>query len=142
MHFPARLLSVASALAAPAALAQSSAAATPEIGSSLLQVIPGLGVVIALLVGALWLLKRLSAPRGTAAGLLRVVAGTAVGPRERVVLVEVGDTWLVVGVAPGQVNALHQLPKQDIAAAPAAGGPAGKNFGAWLKQTMERRNAR
>lgn len=141
MHFPARLLFVVSALAAPAALAQSSAPATPEIGSSLLQVILGLGVVIALLVGALWLLKRLSAPRGAAAGVLRVVTGAAVGPRERVVLVEVGDTWLVVGVAPGQVNALHQLPKQDIAAAPAAGGPAGKNFGTWLKLVMERKNA-
>lgn len=142
MHFPARLLFVASALAAPAARAQSSAPATPEIGSSLLQVILGLGVVIALLVGALWLLKRLSAPRGAAAGVLRVVAGAAVGPRERVVLVEVGDTWLVVGVAPGQVNALHQLPRQDLAVSPAAASPGGRDFGAWLKQMMERRNAR
>lgn len=140
MHLPFRLLFVACALAAPAALAQPPAPAAPEIGGSLLQVVLGLGVVIALLVGALWLLKRLSAPRGAAAGILRVVAGAAVGPRERIVLVEVGDTWLVVGVAPGQVNALHQLPRQGLAADAAA--PAGKDFGAWLKQMMERKNAR
>jgi flagellar protein FliO/FliZ len=62
-----------------------------------------------------------------------------VGPRERVVIVEVEDTWLVVGVAPGRVNALHQMPKGRLAATPDA--PAGKNFGAWLKLMKERRNA-
>ena len=61
--------------------------------------------------------KRLSAPRGDAAGLLRIVAGTAVGPRERVVVVEVGDTWLVLGVAPGQVSALAEIPRARPAAA-------------------------
>jgi flagellar protein FliO/FliZ len=123
-----------------AALAQSAPAALPDPGASLLQVFLGLGVVIAAIVGGLWVLKRLSAPHGAAAGALRVIAGTSVGPRERVVLLEVEDTWLVVGVAPGQVNALHQMPKGTLAAVPA--GPAGKDFGAWLKQVMERKNAR
>jgi flagellar protein FliO/FliZ len=121
-----------------AVLAQSSPAAIPDAGASLLQVFLGLGVVIAALVGGLWLLKRVSAQHG-AAGALRVIAGTSVGPRERVVLVEVEDTWLIVGVAPGQVNALHQMPKGRLATTPAA--PAGKEFGAWLKQVMERRHA-
>jgi flagellar protein FliO/FliZ len=122
-----------------AALAQSAPAAVPDAGASLLQVFLGLGLVIAALVGGLWLLKRVSSPRGAAAGALRVIAGTAVGPRERVVLLEVEDTWLVVGVAPGQVNALHQMPKGTLAAAPPA--QPGKDFGARLKQVMERRNA-
>lgn len=123
-----------------AALAQSAGAALPDAGASLLQVLLGLGVVIAALVGGLWLLKRVSAPHGAAAGALRVIAGTSVGPRERVVLIEVEDTWLLVGVAPGQVNALHQMPKGRLAAAPAA--PPGKDFGARLKQVLERRNER
>jgi flagellar protein FliO/FliZ len=122
-----------------AVLAQSSPAAVPDAGASLLQVLLGLAVVIAALVGGLWLLKRVSAPHGAAAGALRVIAGASVGPRERVVLLEVEDTWLVVGVAPGQVNALHQMPKGQLAAAPSA--PTGKDFGAWLKQVKERRNA-
>ena len=122
------------------ALAQAATAAVPDAGASLLQVFLGLAVVIAALVGSLWLLKRVSAPHGAAAGILRVIAGASVGPRERVVLIEVEDTWLLVGVAPGQVNALHQMPKGRLAATPAA--PAGKDFGAWLKQVMERRHAR
>jgi flagellar protein FliO/FliZ len=122
------------------ALAQAAPPAVPDAGASLLQVFLGLGVVVAALVGGLWLLKRVSAPHGAAAGTLRVIAGASVGPRERVVLLEVEDTWLVVGVAPGQVNALHQMPKGKLAAGAAA--LPGKDFGAWLKQVMERKNAR
>lgn len=141
MHASLRLLLAASASAAPVALAQSAAPAAPEVGASLIQVFLGLGVVIALLLGGLWLLKRLSAPRGAAAGALRVIAGAAVGPRERVVVVELGETWLVLGVAPGQVNALHHLPKQEAVSIPAA-VPGGTDFGTWLRQIMERRNGR
>jgi len=120
-----------------AALAQPSA--LPDAGASLLQVVMGLGVVLAALIGGLWLLKRLSIAHGATAGGLRVIAGASVGPRERVVLVEVEDTWLLVGVAPGQVNALHQMPKGKLAAAPAA--PAGNDFRARLKQILERKHA-
>ncbi len=127
-----------SATAAPR-LAAAQAAAAPELGGSLLQMLLGLGVVLLLLFASLYLLKRLAAPRGAAAGLLRIVAGTAVGTRERVVVVEVGDTWLVLGVAPGRVTPLTQLPRQEV---PAAHALPGKNFAGWLQQVMDRRNAR
>jgi flagellar protein FliO/FliZ len=132
------LAAASAGLAAGGAWAQ--AAPPPEAGAAVLQMLLGLVAVVALLLGGLWLLKRFAAPRGQAAGLLRVVAGAAVGPRERVVVVEVGDTWLVVGVAPGQVRSLHRLPRPP--AAGAAEPPPGKEFGAWLGQVMERRHAR
>lgn len=120
------------------ALAQS--APLQGAGTSLLQVALGLGVVIAAVIGGLWLLKRLSATHGAIAGSLRVIAGASVGPRERVVLVEVEDTWLLVGVAPGQVNALHHMPKGTLSAS--ASGQAHPDFGARLKHILERRHAR
>lgn len=86
------------------------------------------------------LLKHLNAPRGATASLLRVISGAAVGARERVVVVEVGETWLVLGVAPGQVTKLHELPRQSLAAAKETAVPE-KNFAAWLKQVVDRRNA-
>lgn len=129
---------ILSAAAVPE-LAAAQAAAAPELGGSLLQMLLGLGVVLLLLFASLYLLKRLAAPRGTAAGLLRIVAGTAVGTRERVVVVEVGDTWLVLGVAPGRVTPLTQLPRQAV---PEAKPLPGKDFAGWLTQMMDRRNAR
>jgi len=118
-----------------AALAES--AQVPDSSGSVLQMIFGLVLVLAMMVGGLWLLKRLTMPRGTAAGLMRVVAGAAVGPRERVVLVEVGSKWLVLGVAPGEVSMLAEVPPQDIPAAPA---DAGMDFAGWLRQVTERRH--
>jgi len=77
---------------------------------SLLQVLLGLVVVLALIAGAAWASRRLNRLRLGAAGSgLRVLGGLAVGARERVVLVEVGGTQLLLGVAPGRVQALHVL---------------------------------
>ena len=69
-------------------------------------------------------------------------AAVAVGQRERIVLVEINDTWLVVGVAPGQVRTLHSMAKAELPATQAgmATGANGK-FPEWLKQIMEKRNA-
>jgi flagellar protein FliO/FliZ len=110
-----RLAILSCLLLAPAVRAAEGA---PDLGSSALQMVFGLVLVLALLLGALWLLKRISQPRGAAAGLLRVVAGVAVGSRERVVILELGNSWLVLGVAPGQVTTLAEIPRQEMPAAP------------------------
>jgi flagellar protein FliO/FliZ len=120
------------------ALAHAQAAPAQDLGGSVFQLFFGLAAVIALLLGSLWLLKRLSAPRGEAAGLMRVVAGTAVGARERVVVLEVGGTWLVLGVAPGRVSALAELPRGTLPAAPA---DESRDFAGRLRQMFERRHA-
>lgn len=121
---------------APAVLAaQATDSATPDLGSSALQMFFGLLVVLGLLLGTLWLLKRLGQPRGPVAGLLRVVAGVPVGARERVVILELGNSWLVLGVAPGQVTTLAEIPRQEMPAAPAA-----KDFVGQLAERL-RKNA-
>ena len=133
---PASIILLLALFAGPAAAADGSPA--PDLGVGLAQLLLSLGLVVALIFGSLWLLKRLSAPRGTASGLLRVVAGTAVGTRERVVVLEVGSTWLILGVAPGRVTALAEVPRQVVP----ADQPPGADFAGWLRQMIERRNAR
>lgn len=131
------------ALAQTVATAPSPATGAPPVGAgSLLQVLLWLGVVLALLAGTAWLMKRSGLARTGAASVARVVGGVSVGNRERVLVVEVGDQWVVVGVAPGRVNSLATMPKQELPAASAAPlNPLPQpNFGAWLKQTMDKRN--
>jgi flagellar protein FliO/FliZ len=132
-RFPITLLRLF--LAVPAAALAQTTQPTAEFGGGILQVILSLIMVLLLLFGSLYVLKRLSTPRGTAAGLLRVIAGTAVGSRERVVVVEIADTWLVLGVAPGRVSTLHQLPRQPLAQGDAA-SPQG--FAKWLADARGR----
>jgi flagellar protein FliO/FliZ len=124
----------------PAAASAQTGAPAADLGGSIVQLVLGLAVVIALLFASLWLLKRISAPRGEAAGLIRVVAGTAVGPRERVVILEIGGTWMVLGVAPGQVSALAEIPRINLATQSNT-PPPGKGPG-WLQRVFERPHAR
>ncbi|MDP2823757.1 MAG: flagellar biosynthetic protein FliO [Sulfuritalea sp.] len=123
---------------ASAQVAQGAPAADP--GGSLWQLFLGLVIVLALIIGSLWVLKKLVTQRGESAGLLRVVAGTAVGTRERVVIVEVGSTWLVLGVAPGRVSALAEIPRQAAATQPASpNSSSGEGFPDWLRKLTQRR---
>jgi len=109
---------------------------------SILQVILSLLLVLAAVVLVAWILKRINLPQHGAGSVLKVITGVAVGQRERIVLVEVKDTWLVVGVAPGQVRTLHSMPKADLPI-PQGETPPGMDgkFQGWLKQMMEKRNA-
>ncbi len=136
-------LAIALALHARTAAA-SGAAAVGGAGVSaggIVQVVLGLALVLALVGAAAWLLKRISGMPGTGSGLIRVIGGAAVGQRERVVLVEVADTWLVLGVAPGQVRALHTMPKTEVASAPdtPTAPPGDMSFAGWLRRVTQKR---
>lgn len=126
--------------AALAAAPPAGAASAVRVGS-VLQIVVGLAAVLALVGAAAWLLKRFSGIRGTGPGLIRVVAGAAVGQRERVVLVEVGGTWLLLGVAPGQVRTLHTMPKTESAALPEAPQAADQGFANRLRRLLEKRQS-
>lgn len=76
-------------------------------------------LVVALIVGAAWLMRRMGGFQVGASGNLRVIGGLAMGARERVVLIQVGDTQLLVGVAPGRIQTLHVLDK-PLPSAPSA----------------------
>ena len=108
----------------------------------MLQFALGLAIVLGLIVAAGWFAKRFSIGPA-ASGLVKVVAGAAVGQRERVVVVEVGEVWMVLGVAPGRVNALHTMPRGTVSPQFAMGQTprAVGGFAGWLKQTMEKRRA-
>lgn len=76
-----------------------------------MQMLGGLVLVLIVILGLAWILKRFSLVPGTANGTMKLVAATGIGQRERVVIVEINGTWLVLGVAPGRVNMLHSMEK-------------------------------
>ncbi|MEF9927638.1 MAG: flagellar biosynthetic protein FliO [Massilia sp.] len=123
--------------------------ALPASGGSgaagLLQTIFALLLVLGLLIGLAWLLKRYGPKPGGGLANLRVVGALNIGGRERIMVVEVGDQWIVVGAAPGRVNALHTMPRQDVDLGAGTGAGQGSlpatRFADWLKNTMDKRNA-
>jgi flagellar protein FliO/FliZ len=83
----------------------------PGIGD-LLQMALSLVVVIAFILALTWVLGRLRGAPRSAAGSLGVLAEVAVGPKERIVLVKVGDAQALVGVGAGGVSSLQLLATQ------------------------------
>lgn len=110
---------------------------TPGLSAgSFLQAMLALAVIIALLLGTAWMARKVTG--GKAFGLrgMAVVGGIALGPRERIVLVEVGETWLVIGIVPGQIRTLHQMPKGSMPTPESTSSDA--PFAHWLKAVIER----
>lgn len=121
------------------AQARANTAAASTSGMLMLQVLLGLIVVLAAIVATAWLLRRLGVSQMRGNANMRVVGAVAVGPRERVILVEVRDTWLVLGVAPGRVNAVHQMAKPLDADTATDSAAAAADFKSRLKQFMQPR---
>ena len=76
-------------------------------GDYLLQVVGSFVVVILLLIGVLVLLRRFNGVSSQMNGNMRVISTVGVGQRERVVLLQVGEEQILIGVGPGNVRKLH-----------------------------------
>lgn len=136
MRFVCFVTILLAGLPALAAAAASAPAAEASMLGSLAQVVFALGLVLGLIVLAAWLMRRFSLmPRATG-GLLRVVSGVMIGQRERVVIVEVRDQWLVLGVTSQSVNLLSSIPKPEEAEATQAASPP---FADWLARALQKR---
>lgn len=85
------------------------------MGPSILQTVIALAAVLALILGCAWLMRRVQRPGGAGGALIQVRGQIMVGPRERVVLIEVGDQWIVTGVAQGNVRSLAVMPRPEDA---------------------------
>lgn len=81
------------------------AAGVGSIGGAVLALVLVVGLILVL--G--WLAKRMPGVGGASNPALKVVGSLSLSPRERVVVVAVGDTQLVLGTGAGGTRVLHQL---------------------------------
>ena len=97
-------------------------------------------MVLALIVGLGWLLKRMPGSGFRPAQGLKVVASLNVGAKERVVVVDVNGQQLLLGVTAGGINTLHQLsePLPQTAPSPLPGLSQLPNFAQMLAQKLRK----
>lgn len=80
-----------------------------DLAGASLRMIAGLAGVLALVIGAGWLLRRLRETTPGRSGLIEISSGLSLGAREKVVLLRVGDEQVLVGVTPAGMRTLHVL---------------------------------
>ncbi len=122
------------AAAAPAVVATPPAAAPGSLGGQLAQMVLGLLLVVSLIFFLAWLLRRMqgAAPKG--GQVIEVIGSRAIGPRDRLLLVQVGKEQILLGHSPGSIKALHVL--AEPVEVPASARPATPEFAQRLLELM------
>ncbi len=112
--------------------------ASPQVGSGILtadpySVVVGLLLVLALIFGLAWLVRKMG-PGVLAGGQsMKIISALAVGPREKVLLVDIGGQQILLGVAPGRVSHLRDFEQPIISEPSTAGG----EFSARLRYLLQ-----
>jgi len=100
--------------AEPGATAAAPAATAPMVNSGvagqLTQLVFGLLLVLGLIFFLAWLLRRLQQAGPAGKGqVIELIGSRALGPRDRLMLVQVGNEQILLGLSPGSITALHVL---------------------------------
>lgn len=93
--------------------------------AAMAQTLLWLMVVVGLILALAWAARRFSVINALGGQGMKVLSALPVGNRERVVLVQVGDKQVLLGVAPGQVSLLHVFDEPVVPApvVPGSGVP-------------------
>lgn len=84
-----------------------------ELSDHISQIAAALVLIVALVVGLGWLVKRLNHGSFSAAGDIKVVASTFLGPKEKVLLLEVKNRQVLIGVNAQSITALGEFELPD-----------------------------
>jgi flagellar protein FliO/FliZ len=95
-------------------VATATAAAAPAVSSGvagqLTQLVFGLLLVLGLIFFLAWLLRRVQQAGPAGKGqVIELIGSRALGPRDRLMLVQVGNEQILLGLSPGTITALHVL---------------------------------
>ncbi|MEO1244402.1 MAG: flagellar biosynthetic protein FliO [Pseudomonadota bacterium] len=123
-------------LFASAAQAQPAAVVTSPGGAEILSFVGSLGLVIASILAFGWLYSRFRPGMHQGSELIRLVAMRPIGPKERLLVVEVAGEQLLVGVSAAGMRTLHKIDEPITAG---EGQPAESGFALRLKSLLGER---
>jgi flagellar protein FliO/FliZ len=115
------------------------AAAAPVVNSGvagqLTQLVFGLLLVLGLIFFLAWLLRRVQQAGPAGKGqVIELIGSRALGPRDRLMLVQVGNEQILLGLSPGTITALHVL--KEPVQVPSATEKATPEFAQRLMELM------
>ena len=111
----------------------------PAAGQHLVQVTLGLVLVLVASFFIAWLLRRTGKFYSQTGGQFRILGGLSMGARERIVLVQLADTQILVGVAPGSIRKLHVLSGDEKISVPTRENGKGETFSERFNQLLNKR---
>lgn len=103
-----------------------------SVGGQLTQLVLGLLLVLGLIFALAWLLRRVQQAGPRQGQVIELISSRALGARDRLVLVQVGNEQILLGLTPGRITPLHVL--KEPVQVPGSAQPATPEF---AKRLME-----
>lgn len=130
------LLSVVATMPGRAEESGSRALQAPVGSGDVVSVGASLIVVVAAILLCGWLWSRGQRMRGGAGGVFNVVASQALGPRERILVIEIAGRQLVLGMTASQINTLHVFEEPVVQTQAAGNGWSDSVFAGRLRAAL------
>jgi len=99
-------------------------------------VVLGLLGIVTFLFALAWLVRRMNPSALMGGQSMKVLSGLSVGPREKIILVDVGGQQILLGVAPGRVSYLKEFPESLTTSG--SDNNQGRDFSKKLKHFMNK----
>ena len=80
-----------------------------SMGGQLFQLLLGLLLVIGLIFVLAWVMRRVQRVGPNSGQVIELIGSRALGPRDRLMLVQVGQEQILLGITPGRITPLHVL---------------------------------
>lgn len=68
-------------------------------------------LVILVIIGIAWVMRRSGRFGSALGGQLKAIGGLSLGGRDRILLVDAGGTHLLIGISPAGIRTLHVFPE-------------------------------
>ena len=81
----------------------------PQAADQMLPALGALVIVLALILALAWVAKRWMGTPGISRSSFKVLGAMSLGPREKLLLVDVGGKQVLLGVTPGSITSLQTL---------------------------------
>jgi len=112
---------------------------TPLSSPVMGQVLIGLVFVLVLILGLAWFLKRFGTFQTALGGQMKILGGLSLGARDRVVLMQVGETQLLLGISPGRIQRLHVFAEGESLSVPTESAATTSPFATRLHDLLDKK---
>ncbi|MEC4167148.1 flagellar biosynthetic protein FliO [Pseudomonas sp. MS-1(2024)] len=120
--------------AEPVATAVAAPVVGTSIGGQLTQLVLGLLLVLGVIFALAWLLRRVQQAGPRQGQVIELISTRALGARDRLVLVQVGNEQILLGLTPGRITPLHVL--KEPVQVPGTAQPATPEFSKRLMEIL------
>lgn len=111
------------------------ALSTPVSVTSMLSLVTSLIFVIGAILFVGWLYSRMRGVNLSASKVINVLAAQPLGPKEKIVVVQIGSKQIAVGMTPSSMQTLHVFDEPVVAQRE---GPPAASFSVRLRNAMGR----